>query len=335
MLLLTGRRLFSAPFGVVRSTSTTAVLFVWMLISVWVASLGDATAFSLLEQQQCRRGLLGCNGRSNTNNIHLRSMRPSSFQHHALLSTTTTTTTTTQLYNSTPRKKRRRKTDDDAADNDDSSISDRQTSYNSEDEEAIKNMKNGDLPDFDLMTETDEASVSNALSKQISAEKGAPLVSLMQGGMPSATNQMAAPSSSSSTTGAEKSVQDLLQDRSLERKLEFLESNDNNALPDLLAATTSDSASAPLSKRDRQMARRQELQMAAAREKTGNNNDDAPLFGNLLSQLPGIRNDQGQIAPLKILENATWACIWALVLWEVYLNSPFFERAAPMAPVVY
>ena len=38
---------------------------------------------------------------------------------------------------------------------------------------------------------------------------------------------------------------------------------------------------------------------------------------------------------LKLIENATWFGIGTLVLWEVYINSPFFERAAPMAPVVY
>ena len=38
---------------------------------------------------------------------------------------------------------------------------------------------------------------------------------------------------------------------------------------------------------------------------------------------------------VKLIENSTWIGIGALVLWEVYINSPLFERAAPMAPVVY
>lgn len=38
---------------------------------------------------------------------------------------------------------------------------------------------------------------------------------------------------------------------------------------------------------------------------------------------------------LKLLENGTWAGIGALFLWEIYINSPLFDRAAPMAPIVY
>lgn len=38
---------------------------------------------------------------------------------------------------------------------------------------------------------------------------------------------------------------------------------------------------------------------------------------------------------LKLLENGAWVGIGLLVLWEFYINSPFFERAAPLIPVVY
>lgn len=38
---------------------------------------------------------------------------------------------------------------------------------------------------------------------------------------------------------------------------------------------------------------------------------------------------------LKLLENGAWVGIGLLVLWELYINSPFFERAAPLIPVVY
>ena len=38
---------------------------------------------------------------------------------------------------------------------------------------------------------------------------------------------------------------------------------------------------------------------------------------------------------LKLLENGAWAGIGSLLLWEVYINSPLFERAAPLIPVVY
>jgi hypothetical protein len=38
---------------------------------------------------------------------------------------------------------------------------------------------------------------------------------------------------------------------------------------------------------------------------------------------------------LKVLENGAWAGIGLLVLWEFYINSPLFQRAAPLIPVVY
>lgn len=38
---------------------------------------------------------------------------------------------------------------------------------------------------------------------------------------------------------------------------------------------------------------------------------------------------------LKVLENGAWVGIGLLVIWEVYINSPFFDRAAPLIPVVY
>lgn len=38
---------------------------------------------------------------------------------------------------------------------------------------------------------------------------------------------------------------------------------------------------------------------------------------------------------LKLLENGAWLGIGLLVLWEVYINSPLFDRAAPLIPPVY
>jgi len=38
---------------------------------------------------------------------------------------------------------------------------------------------------------------------------------------------------------------------------------------------------------------------------------------------------------VKVLENGAWVGIGLLVVWEVYINSPLFERVAPVIPVVY
>jgi hypothetical protein len=38
---------------------------------------------------------------------------------------------------------------------------------------------------------------------------------------------------------------------------------------------------------------------------------------------------------VKLLENGAWVGIGCLVLWEFYINSPFFDRTLPMIPPVY
>jgi hypothetical protein len=38
---------------------------------------------------------------------------------------------------------------------------------------------------------------------------------------------------------------------------------------------------------------------------------------------------------LKLLENGAWVGIGLLVVWEIYINSPLFERAARLIPAVF
>lgn len=38
---------------------------------------------------------------------------------------------------------------------------------------------------------------------------------------------------------------------------------------------------------------------------------------------------------VKVTENGAWVGIGFLVVWEIYINSPFFDRAAPLIPAVY
>lgn len=138
-----------------------------------------------------------------------------------------------------------------------------------------------------------------------------------------------------SADAPKKSINQLLSDRSLESKLQFDETSpEGEPLPDLAALTKQQREEerrtglpSPTSKkRARQEARR--AAAAAAREQEEEEE-------GILARLPFIRDEEGKVSPLKILENSTWACIGMLVLWELYINSPFFDRAAPMAPVVY
>ena len=137
-----------------------------------------------------------------------------------------------------------------------------------------------------------------------------------------------------------KSLNELLNDRSLERKLQFDENEDESesaseALPDLVALaqqrraeerqTGLPAAASP------KRARQAEARRAAVAQKEAEEEEASSWWSNITF----LQNDSGEVTPLSLLEAGTWTGIAILVLWEVYLNSPLFERAAPMAPVVY
>ena len=144
------------------------------------------------------------------------------------------------------------------------------------------------------------------------------------------------------------STEDLLRNRALEKSFKFDDTNVKEDLPSLgqlsgkkgrggvdgsTSSNTEPSSSGSFvveqkvgSKRARAEARRAaaiEAERAAEEEKS------------FLQKVPQFLDEKGEVSAIKILESGTWVGIGILVLWEVYINSPLFERAAPMAPVVY
>jgi hypothetical protein len=120
------------------------------------------------------------------------------------------------------------------------------------------------------------------------------------------------------------SIRDLLLDRSLEAKFEFDEEETDDSLPDLIALSQARGDDLGGKKTGRKADRR----AAAIAAKQA---EPEPLFANL----PFVSDDKGKVRPVKVLEAGAWAGIILLFTWEIYLNSPFFDRAAPMAPVVF
>jgi hypothetical protein len=120
------------------------------------------------------------------------------------------------------------------------------------------------------------------------------------------------------------SIKDLIMDRSLESKFEFDAEETDDSLPDLLALSRERGDELVGKKKARQAERR--AAAIAAKEAE----PESP-FANL----PFVSNDEGKVRPVKVLEAGAWAGIILLFVWEIYLNSPFFDRAAPMAPVVF
>lgn len=89
-------------------------------------------------------------------------------------------------------------------------------------------------------------------------------------------------------------------------------------------------------------AMRREERRAAALEAEGNElEEEENAVGKLLSQfiskLPFVESTENgeKKSAVKLLEEGTWACIYILIGWEIYINTPLFNRAAPLAPVVF
>jgi hypothetical protein len=263
----------------------------------------------------------------------------------------------TALYSSNPTGRKRRRRKETTGDRDDTNTFDATESaastgdaFNMANTNAAGGITN-ELPDFDILDDS-VSSTSTASTNTKSIESSAinpkPTVDPLVGTI--TPNMMAsAPATNRGITDTVISVSEL-RDRSLEKKLESLLDGDSalteqvkEELPDLLTlqkerkkvTTEQILLSAPsLSKKERQALARQQQDMEQQSKRAVANTQEKE-DDNLFSKLPFITNESGKIEPLKLLEAATWTCIIALVLWEIYINSPFFTRAAPIIPIVY
>jgi len=166
-------------------------------------------------------------------------------------------------------------------------------------------VESDDLPDFDLGDEAD-APASSRPRKSTDPDE---ITDVMMG-----------------TQKPLGSLKDLISDRSLEKSFEFDEPTD--PLPDL-GDLVSKQQPAVGKKKARQEARR-----AAAVAEEDEEDSIVDGISDALGSLPFLKSDR-ESSSLKLVENATWLGIFLLVGWEIYINSPFFERAAPIAPVLY
>jgi hypothetical protein len=144
----------------------------------------------------------------------------------------------------------------------------------------------------------------------------------------------------SAMMGTEKpltSVKDLITDRSLEKSFIFDEPED--PLPDLTELKLSPPSPKTIGKKAaRAMARKEAATLndrqAQDQDQDGGMESLVDSASDLLGQLPFLKSDRENSA-LKLVENLTWLSIFLLVAWEIYINSPFFQRAAPLSPIVY
>lgn len=144
-----------------------------------------------------------------------------------------------------------------------------------------------------------------------------------------------------------RSIDDTLRDRSLEKFMDF---------DKMIEADGGDGPAMELPDFDEVIARRKKREAASAM-KEGRVEDAAVLIQESGMGKKAARNAERKAAALqreaeleaekspfeafeganilKLLENGAWVGIGLLVLWELYINSPFFDRAMPLIPVVY
>ena len=202
------------------------------------------------------------------------------------------------------KRKRRRKDGDGEEDDDDSSFS---LSIESSSSTSSSN----DLPDFDLKEDEPLLPQKKKTTDPMAEDIG-----------------MISRRSSSSLKPA-RSVDQLIKDRALESKFVFDDSASagGEELPDLAVIASSQRSSS-----DKKARKQQAIERAAAAA----SESEASSGSNILEMVPFFVDEKtGKVTALKMLEAGTWAGIGLLVAWEVYINSPLFDRAAPMAPVVY
>lgn len=135
------------------------------------------------------------------------------------------------------------------------------------------------------------------------------------------------------------SIQDTLRDRSLERLMDF------DAMVDRDGGTGGGAAELP------------EFEEVIARRRARGDDGDGPRYDPTLGKkaqrtaqrrAAAVRREEeleAERSPLEgvledfdfldLISKGAWVGIGLLVVWEFYINSPFFDRAAPLIPVVY
>jgi len=188
-----------------------------------------------------------------------------------------------------------------------------------------------ELPDFDLVEDID----------LLAASSGPLQISSVDMSNPDAVMEAMKPKNGILPA---TSTKDLLRSRNLELEKKFIMDDVTMEVPSL-ADYTSKSASGGTQgkgKVGKKAARTAARKDAAMKAEEVENSGIVAFLGKLpkIPRLPftgtgDVRNIKGDLDPIKIIEQAAWAGIYTLVIWEIYINSPLFSRALPMAPVVF
>jgi len=207
------------------------------------------------------------------------------------------------------RRRRRKESDTSPEDQSEKSLS-----------ESILLPVGDELPDFDLGGEVEEASQR----VRISSNPDEITPAMMADG-----------------NAAARSLDELIMDRSLENKFKFDEPEDPN-IPDFIQLGKESSSPLPSLNDGTSMVlggggigKKKQRQAERIANAIRVKEEEKQVGSNILSKIPSFLNEKGEVSAVKVLEQGAWLGIYSLIGWEIYINSPFFDRAGPMAPIVY
>lgn len=141
-----------------------------------------------------------------------------------------------------------------------------------------------------------------------------------------------------------RSIQDTIGDRSLERLMDFdkMIEKDGGRSSDVVDLPDFDEVISRRKQRDAMREGRVEdaaalIDTSGMGKKAARDVERRALAAERERELAEEQRKSpfADLNVLKVLENGAWVGIGSLVLWEFYINSPFFDRAAPLIPVVY
>lgn len=259
------------------------------------------------------------------------------------------TISSTKLFASKKRK-RRRKTIKENDSSSSSSVQNENTVGSSFEVQAIDD--NGgislkdidDLPDFDLNEEAElqqkeqlmSSTSTTATTSSTKTSSSIPKqdLSSFNTNDPQILEAMKATKGLNKASTGTSSTKDLLRSRNRELEQKFVVNDLTQDLPTNLNDLRNRNANGNTVggvKMGKKAARAAARKAAAIEAKESEEEQ-----GGLLSNISFLQDENGETkSPIKLLEEGTWACIYVLVAWEVFINTPFFQRAGPMAPVVF
>lgn len=207
-------------------------------------------------------------------------------------------------------------------------------------------VNNQDLPEFDLIEEEGDsatATLEGNESRSTSLSKNSFNVNdpQVQDAMMASTTNV---NNNKMLDQGLSSTKDLLRSRNRELEQKLVVNDITENVPSLAEYTKNKSKGAGIrtatstatsSTIGKKAARREERISAAleAKKLQDGTDNQGGFFLNAFSF--GKDKDGNPKTPIKLLEEGTWACIWILIAWEVFINSPFFERQGSMPPIVF